>query len=395
MQAGWDHVERRARLVDVFRGRYGAAPSLLARAPGRVELMGSHTDYNLGHVLTLPVHLDTWIAARPRADRTVRAWTMDLEEATEFSLDRIVPGPVWTNYLRGVAVVCAAEGLPLCGLDLVIHTTIPLGGGLSSSAALECATAAAFQAAGGWTLAPVQMAQLCQRAENEFVGVRCGILDQYSACVSGEGGALLLDCRDVTSRPVGIAAGLQVVVCDTRSTRELGGSEYGLRRAQCEEGAAQLGVRALREVTRDEFERQASRMRPVVARRCRFILDEDARVAPFAEAVSAGDRATIGRLAAASFRGANDLFEIGAPSMTAMMRAIEQSPGQIGARQSGAGFGGCLMAVVEASHVEAFVSSVRERYLGATGLLPEIYAVGPGLAAGADLSSGPSAGWPA
>jgi len=243
--------QRRSRLTRVFRERFGGAPSLWARAPGRVDLMGSHTDYNLGFVLTLPIGWDTWIAARARVDRTVRLDSMNLDAEDAFSLDRILPDPQapWSSYVRGVAQVLRAERLSLAGLDGVIHSTVPMSSGLSSSAALECVTAAVFEALGGWQLDPVRKALLCQRAENQFVGVNCGILDQYTSCLGRAGCALLLDCRDLSSRPVKLAEGIAVVICDTKSKRDLAGSEYGRRRAQCEEGARKLGVKALRDLT--------------------------------------------------------------------------------------------------------------------------------------------------
>jgi galactokinase len=231
--------ERLRQVADAFEQRFGAEPTIWARAPGRVDLMGSHTDYNLGYVLTLPIGRDTWIAARPRADRVVALDSLNLDAGTRFSLDAIErePPPSWSNYVRGVASVLQAEGLATCGFDGVIHSTVPISSGLSSSAALECVTAVLFQALGGWQLEPVAMARLCQRAENQFVGVNCGILDQYTSCAGQEGCALLLDCRDLSNTPVKLADGIQIVICDTKAKRELAGSEYGKCRAQCEEGA--------------------------------------------------------------------------------------------------------------------------------------------------------------
>lgn len=387
-------TERRALVARAFAQRFGGAPGLWARAPGRVDLMGSHTDYNLGYVLTLPIGRDTWIAARPRADRTVAVYALNLDAESRFTLDRLVPDAEqpWSNYLRGVAATLQAEGLALHGFDGVIHSTVPISSGLSSSAALECVTAVVFQALGGWTLGKVRMAQLCQRAENEFVGVNCGILDQYTSCVGQAGCALLLDCRDLSSQPVALAPGLQVVICDTRAKRALSGSEYGTRRAQCEDGARRLGVRALREVSLDEFEQVRDQLPAEVARRCRFIIEENARAVSLADALAAGDRPAIGQLCADSFRGACRLYEIGAPAMDAMMRAMLGGPGVIGARQAGAGFGGCMVALVEADQVAAFVPAVREAYFRETQIRPEIYpvqaAAGAGIAAAEETVPG-------
>ena len=376
--------DRRATVQRAFEERFQACPTVWARAPGRVDLMGSHTDYNLGHVLTLPIGRDAWIAAQPRDDRTVRVFSMNLDDEVRFDLDRIAPDPQtrWGDYLRGVARILEDEGHGLVGFDGVLHGTVPIGSGLSSSAALECVTATVFEALGGWRLDPVEKAKLCQRAENRFVGVNCGILDQYTSCLGQEGCALLLDCRDLTSRPVQIAEGIQVVICDTRAKRELAGSEYGERRADCEQGAALLGVPALREVSLDAFARSENTLPPRVARRCRFIIEENERVLRLAEALTAGDQAAIGALCAASFDGASRLYEIGAPAMDAMMAAMRDAPGVLGARQAGAGFGGCMVAFVALGLVDAFRTSVRAAYHRTTGVVPEVDPVEAAAGAG-------------
>ncbi len=378
------HDPRRDQLVMAFEQHFGAAPSLWCRAPGRVDLMGSHTDYNLGFVLTLPIGYDTWMAARPREDRTVRIYSLNLEAEATFSLDNILPDSQqrWSNYVRGVAQELHAEGLKLTGFDSVIHSTVPMSSGLSSSAALECVTATIFEALGGWKLDPVKKAVLCQRAENQFVGVNCGILDQYTSCAGQEGCALLLDCRDLSSQPVKLAEGISVVICDTKSKRELAGSEYGQRRAQCEEGARRLGVKALREISAEQFKAREHELPPEVAKRCRFIIEESDRVLKLSVALQAFDRKAIQQLTAASFRGACDLYEIGAPVMHAMMKAMLAAPGVIGARQAGAGFGGCMVAFVESAKIEAFATAVRTRYFADTKIEPEIFPVTAAAGAG-------------
>jgi galactokinase len=376
--------QRRDLLARTFQQRFGSAPPLWCRAPGRVDLMGSHTDYNLGCVLTLPIGYDTWIAARPREDRTVRLHSINLDVESSFGLDRISADPQarWSNYVRGVAQVLQAEGLKLAGFDGVIHSTVPMSSGLSSSAALECVTATVFEALGGWKLDPVKKALLCQRAENQFVGVNCGILDQYTSCAGQEGCALLLDCRDLSSRPVHLADGIQIVICDTKSKRELAGSEYGQRRAQCEEGARRLGLKSLREITLEQFKPRERELPAEVAKRCRFIVEEHERVLKLAAALQDFDRRAIQHLAADSFRGACDLYEIGAPAMHAMMQAMLAAPGAIGARQAGAGFGGCMVAFVEHAQVDPFAVSVQEAYFAATRTRPEVYAVAAAAGAG-------------
>jgi galactokinase len=378
-------VERLRLIGRLFEERFGGRAALVARAPGRVDLMGSHTDYNLGYVLTLAISRDTWISARPRDDRNVCVYTANLDSQNCFSLDRIERSAdgAWSNYVRGVAWALEKEGLALRGFDGVIQSTVPVGSGLSSSAALECATAEVFQALGGWQLDATRMARLCLRAECDFVGLNCGILDQFTSCAGRDSCALLLDCRDISSRPVELNAGLRVVICNTRAKRELCGSEYSTRREQCEEGARQLGVAALRDASLEQLEAQRRELPgDAVYKRCRFIIEENARVLELAQVLSGGDREAIGRLCAESFRGACELYEIGAPAMSSMMQAMLAAPGIIGARQAGAGFGGCMVAFVEADAVDRFASAVRTSYEAATNLQPEIYAVRAAAGAG-------------
>lgn len=373
---------RRELIADQFVERFGRRPAAWVRAPGRVDLMGSHTDYNLGYVLTQAIDRDAWIAAVPRRDGKVVIESLNLEGRGEFELDRIeydaaVP---WTNYVRGVAAVLQAAGYALQGFQGLIHSTIPFGSGLSSSAALEVATAVLFDRLGNLGMDPVQMALLCQRAENEFVGMNCGILDQYSSTMGEAGSVLLLDCRNLTSITRPVASGIQVVICDTRAPRALTGSEYAERRAQCEEGARILatfypGVHALREVSLEQLDRHAADLSPVVFRRCRFILEENQRVLDMADALARGDREEIGTLAAHSYVGARDLYEISCREMAWMMDAMGSGPGVLGARQAGAGFGGCMVAFVEEEEASAFARHVETCYYDLSGIKPPVYPV--------------------
>jgi len=366
---------RQERVARLFKEKFGGEPALWSRAPGRVDLMGSHTDYNLGFVLTLSISRDTWVAARPREDRIVRLYSANLDSRESFDLRAIAvrgnSGARWGDYPRGVAWALAAERLPLGGFDGVIHSTVPIRSGLSSSAALECAVAVMFRALGGWEMSGERLAWLCQRAENEYVGMNCGILDQFSSCLGRAGCALLLDCRDLSTRPVRLAEGIRAVTCDTKSPRELVGGEYGARRARCEEGAALLGVRALRDATMAHVATLSGEVR----KRCEFIVGENERVLAMSDALAAGDRGAIGRLCAESFAGARDLYEICSPSMLTMMEAMMAAPGAIGARQAGAGFGGCMVAFVETGKTDEFAAATSEDYNKKTGLTPEIYPV--------------------
>ena len=377
--------DRQQLLSNSFQQNFGSQPTFWVRAPGRVDLMGSYTDYNLGYVLTLPIGRDTWMAFRARDDFSVRLFSLNLNSGNGFDLGNIsrLPGQAWCNYVRGVASMLKAEGYEVKGFDAVIHSTVPMSSGLSSSAALECAAATAFETLSGQKMNPVHKAQLCQRAENQFVGVNCGILDQYTSCMGQAGCALILDCRDLSSRPARLPEDLRVVICDTRFKRELAGSEYGQRRAQCEAGARQLGIKALREISPPDFYAREKELPTETAKRCRFIVEENDRVLKLASALTANDRPAISDLMKASFTGACDLYEIGAPAMHSMMAAMRSAPGVVGARQAGAGFGGCMVAFVEESRVADFANSVRHSYLAATGTVPEVYTVEAAAGAGA------------
>jgi len=372
--------ERRAMMEGEFKARFGDLPSIWVRAPGRVDLMGSHTDYNEGWVLTMTIDREVWIAARPHPGR-VSIESLDISGSATFDLEHIEPDRQvpWTNYVRGVAAVARAQGLPLIGFDGLVQSTVPVGSGVSSSAALEVAVATLFKRLGHWDIGGKEVALLCQRAENEFVGVSCGILDQYTCALGQEDCALLLDCRDLTSRPVPFHRHVRVVICDTRAKRELRSSEYAERRAQCEEGATALArfypnVRTLRDVTMAQLSAHVGELREVVRKRCRFIIEENERVLEMGQALPAGsDR--IRALCEASYLGARDLYEIGAPVMEAMMAAMLTAPGVIGARQAGAGFGGCMVAFVHAESVERFVAHVRAAYHASTGVVADVYPV--------------------
>ncbi len=384
-----DQQERQAWMAEQFSARFGVPPEYWTRAPGRVDLMGSHTDYNDGYILTMTIDRDTWVSASGRDDGKVDVYSLNSDGGGEFSLSNIRPDEesLWPNYVRGVAQMLREADYPLRGFNALLHTTVPVASGLSSSAALEMAVGRMFEQVGGFELDPVALALLGQRAENQFVGVNCGILDQYTSAMGEAGCALLLDARSVTSQDVPIAPSIHVVICDTRARRALAGSQYGVRRAQCEEGALILGatiphVSALRDVTLSQFNAHVADLSPAVAKRCRFIIEENERVLALAAALPGGKRDSIRALCAASFAGARDLYEIVVPEMEAMMDAMLSGPGVIGARQAGAGFGGCMVAFVEKEAVEIFAGHVWQHYQSATGIEPNVYPVAAAPGAG-------------
>ena len=349
-----DPIDRRSRMTEAFRTQYDAEPTVGVRAPGRVDLMGSHTDYNEGFVMVLPIDRETWILARPRADGQVRMTSLNMD--TEIAFDANAPenGKLddWGVYAQAVATELHSAGFPLTGCDAVVHGTVPLSSGLSSSAALEAAIATLFEQLAGRTLDPVDKAKLTQRAENAWVGVNCGILDQYSSILGERHKTLVLDCRSLTHTYADVPRDLRIVICNTNAPRNLSGSEYGDRRAQCEIGAAYFAgvdprVKSLRDVSIDLFEAHEANLPDLVAMRCRFIIEENRRVEEMTGALEGNDRNAINVAMAESFAGCRDLFGISVPAMQAMFDAMQSAPGVVGCSQAGAGFGGCMVAVVE------------------------------------------------
>jgi galactokinase len=381
--------DRKAKVTKEFIKHYNDKPTIWVQAPGRVDLMGSHTDYNEGYVLTMAIDRTTWVAAQPRDDRKINIYSINIEGGGEFDLDAVEydNDSPWTNYVRGVAVSLQDAGYLLQGFNGLIHSTVPLSSGVSSSAALEIASAMVFKVIGELNIGQLELALACQKAENHFVGLNCGILDQYTSVFGQSGSVLLLDGRDLTSDTLPIIGDLHVVICDTQAKRKLTGSEYSDRRAQCEDGAKRLatfypGVTTLRDVTMEQLKKHELDLPSIVAKRCRFIIEENQRVLDLAKALSCGDRSKIRLLTIASYTGARDLYEIGSPEMELMMDAMLTGPGVIGARQAGAGFGGCMVAFVESTKVKVFAEHVTEHYEATSGITPQVYPVKAAAGAG-------------
>lgn len=376
-------------LAALFESRYGRAAKWVARAPGRVDLMGSHTDYNGGWVLTMPLDLELQIIAAPRNDNRIALYSLELESAAEWSFeDDPASAPEFLPYPAGVISLLRKSGRATVGFDGIVTSRIPVGGGLSSSAAFEAATAVLQGALGGWDADPKEMALLCQRAENEVVGVPCGVLDQFSSLLGVEGCVLLLDCRSLETQPVHLPAGYVAAICDTIAPRRLAGSEYTSRREDCERAAGHFstlvgGSVQLRDVTPAAFEQGRGGLDPRVARRAGFIIEENQRVLSLANALAHDDRGAVRALCEASFSGAREGFEITVDAMEQLHAAMSTAPGCIGARQAGAGFGGCMVALVEASRTEEFKAATTEAYMESSGRRTNIQVVRPAMGASA------------
>ncbi|MGI6209057.1 MAG: galactokinase [Anaerolineae bacterium] len=368
------------RAVSSFVEAFGRRPEIIVRAPGRVNLIGEHTDYNDGFVLPVAIDRAVYIAASPRTDRRVTLVAEDFGERVEFSLDLIEHDPAhsWSNYPRGVAWVLEGRGIRLVGMDAVILGDVPIGAGLSSSAALEVATAKAFQALSGFEMDGPEMALAAQEAENRFVGMKCGIMDQFISVLGRRDHALLIDCRSLEHRLVPMPTGYGLVVANTMKRRGLVDSEYNLRRAQCEEGVRLLqerlpGIRALRDVTPDQLEANRDLLPEVVYRRCRHVVEENERVLNAVTALGNGDAATFGRLMLQSHASLRDDYEVSSPELDFMVEAALDIGGAVGARMTGAGFGGCTVNLVRQGALETFSAELGRRYQEWAGVTPEIY----------------------
>ncbi len=374
-------VELQGRFIHIF----GRPPAILARAPGRVNLIGEHTDYNEGFVLPMAIERETRIVAAPRPDARVRLVALDLEREAAFDLPEVAPSndERWSNYVRGVTAGLLAGGYTVQGCDLLMQGDVPIGAGLSSSAAVEMAAIQALAAIGRFVVAPDVAARIGQRAEHVFVGTNCGLMDQLASALGQPGYALLIDCRDLSSRPVRVPAGAEVLIADTAVRRHLAGSAYNERRAQCEAAARAMGVPTLRDATLEMLDK--AQLDPVIERRARHVITENQRVLETVAALERGDLPAVGRLMNASHASLRDLYEVSSPELDRMVELLRSQPGCYGARLTGAGFGGCAVALLDAGAVEAAIPAVSAAYHEATGLQATLYPTR--AAAGANYTS--------
>jgi galactokinase len=347
---------------------FSRSPRLFA-APGRVNLIGDHTDYNDGWVLPMAIDLRTIVAVAPRNDSLLRVHSMNMEERAEIDLATPPRGPrSWVAYVEGVARVLQSCGHFDGGADLVIGSDVPVGAGLSSSAALEIAVGLALLGVSGRSLPPTELALAAQRAEHEYVGTLCGIMDQLVVALGRAGHALLIDCRSLEATRVPLdLAGAAVVVCDTGVKHELAASAYNQRRAECEKaaefvGRTKGGVRTLRDVREEELARAASTLPEVLHRRARHVVTENARTLAAADALREGRLEAVGRLMFASHASLRDDYEVSAPELDTLVAAAEGMEGVYGARMTGGGFGGCVVSLVAAEAVPSVTRRLVERF---------------------------------
>jgi galactokinase len=370
-----------------FEHAFGYAPEFVAHAPGRVNLIGEHTDYNDGFVLPMAIGFGTAVAAGPRTDGKVAVFAADRGGASDL-FDLSVPiehrgDQPWTAHVRGIAHALIARGFGLEGMNIAIAGDVPQGAGLSSSASLGVAAAMAFARASGLaTLSATDFALIAQQSENQFVGTACGIMDQLVSARAELGCALLIDCRSLDASPVRMPGDVAVAIIHSGVARELAGSAYNDRRRQCEDMARHAEVAALRDLTLSELEAAASGIDPVALRRARHVVTENARTCAAAEALAAGDLETMGALMAQSHASMRDDFEITVPKIDELVSIAQEAVGaQGGARMTGGGFGGCIVAVCAASRIADATATIATRYATPAGGPPPIYISAP--AAGA------------
>jgi galactokinase len=378
------HVAVPHRIAQLFSSRFPNFPRVF-RAPGRVNLIGEHTDYNDGFVLPAAIDLYTWTAIGPRDDHKLYVFSENLNEAAEIDLSIAAPQPreVWSDYVHGVALMLQQAGIAISGADIVIHSNVPTGAGLSSSAALEVSVASALLASSGTKLPLKEVARLCQRAENEFVGARVGIMDQFASCFGSSNHAILLDCRSLDYQLLALPHGVTMVICNTMVKHGHSGGEYNDRRAQCEEGVRLLkqyypGIMALRDVTLAQLEAHRKEVRrqripELIYRRCHHVVSENERVLRTVDAMRKGDLAAVGVCMAESHDSMKNDYEISCSELDIMVELAQRLPGLIGARMTGGGFGGCTINLVHDASVQQFRERIRSEYHEATGIDAEVY----------------------
>jgi galactokinase len=374
----------RARDLAVeFTYRFGRTPTV-SRAPGRVNLIGEHTDYNDGFVMPAALEFATLTAASQRRDRRLRVYSMIMDETREFDLDSppSAASGDWSDYVLGVALMLEMSGSRLSGADLIVWTDVPIGAGLSSSAALEVSCAHALLMESGLLFDAIEVAKICQRAENQFVGMRCGVMDQYISCCGVAGHALLIDCRSLESRNVGIAPNLRLLIANSRVRHQHAGGEYNRRREACEEGVRLLSrylgpITALRDVTPEQLESKRRKLPDLIYRRCRHIVTENARVLEAERALNVGDFAACGRAMNASHVSMRDDFEITCPEVDTLAGLAQHVKGVYGSRMTGGGFGGCTVSLIEESAIDQVSQVLTDGYRIATGLDVDIYVCAP------------------
>ena len=364
----------RESVLKFFEEKYGNAPEYLVRAPGRVNLIGEHTDYNDGYVMPLAIDYAIWIALSRIPEPEVRIHSIDFDQSVVIPINQaLTKGEGWSEYLKGLINIYKHSKFKIFGWKGVIAGDVPIGAGLSSSAALSLALTRAFGTVSNWDWDPSKMARICQLAENQWVGVNCGIMDQMISALGQEEHLLLIDCRSLKTTPVPLPEVVRVVILDTGTRRGLVDSAYNERRAQCESVATYFGEKALRDVSYKKLEEAKTKIDPIQFKRARHVIKENERVLDCAESLRLGNLEHVGKLMNASHISLRDDFEVSSEALDLMVDCALASPGCYGARMTGAGFGGCAVALVEKKYTDKFVKKVFNSYKASSGNKAFIY----------------------
>ena len=379
-------MHRIEQLTDIYREKFGHTPAHIARAPGRVNLLGEHVDYNDGFVLPAAIDRETYIAFSPTDAHASTLLALDFDQQVSFSSEEILrkgqpdstPLPEWALYPAGVLWALQEENLMAPNMNAAYSSNVPQGSGLSSSASIEMAFMIAWQTLGGWDLAPMQRALLGQKAENNYVGVKCGIMDQFASACGVENKLLLLDCRSLEWQTIPLPENVSIVIADTTVRRKLTTGEYNNRRSACEEAVRLLsrelpGIKSLRDVSLDDFNRLAASLPVEIEKRARHVVEEIERSKQAQALLEAGEIQSFGKLMNECHVSLRDLYEVSCPELNAMVDIAQSIQGCYGARLTGAGFGGCTVNLVVNESVAAFAQMLAKNYQSETGLVPEIY----------------------
>jgi galactokinase len=371
-----------------FERSYSENPTIF-RAPGRVNLIGEHTDYNDGFVMPVAIGFYTWIAANRRDDRILHARSEEFEESLDLALESLggPPRKHWSDFVRGVAAELKQRGMPLTGANLIIHGQVPMGAGLSSSASLEVAIGLALLSVSHANLEPLELVKACQHAEHKYVGTRCGIMDQFIAVFGRAGHALMLDCRSLDYQTLAIPGDARLVICNSMVKHDLASGEYNRRREACEEAVrifrqSKPEVRALRDVSMGDLEKQRTTVSDELFRRCRHVITENQRVLDAAEALRSSDLNRFGELMYQSHHSLRDDYEVSCQELDLLVEIASSCEGVYGSRMTGGGFGGCTVTLVRSAAVESFRDKVVSSYKLETGLTPDVYVCSASQGAG-------------
>ncbi|HEV2418402.1 MAG TPA: galactokinase [Terriglobia bacterium] len=363
-----------------FRKIFGASPEVVVRAPGRVNLIGEHTDYNQGFVLPAAIDRYCWYAGRRRPGAEVHVYSVDFQKRAQFNLSRIERDGIdhWSDYLRGVSKLIQETGASLSGAEIALGGDVPREAGLSSSAAVEIGASAFWKKLMNLDADPVSLAKLAQAAENGFMGIPCGIMDQFVSALGRKDHALFLDCRDLHYRHVPLGASTKIVVCNSGVKRTLAQSEYEIRTQQCAEAvrrlrSAGIAANSLRDVSTENLNRSKQVLDDVLLRRARHVVTENDRVLDAVKALQEGDLGHFGKLMNQSHASLRDDYQVSCLELDTLVELAQKQPGVFGARMTGAGFGGCTVNLVRQEAAGAFADAVRDGYRKALGIEAEIY----------------------